>query len=66
MALFLTKKLPADRDDIAPDGSDVRVLLRLKRGSMAHFQLEPGEISTAVFHRTIEEIWYFLSGDGEM
>jgi len=33
---------------------------------MAHFQLSPGHISSAVTHRTVEEIWYFLSGRGEM
>lgn len=33
---------------------------------MAHFELGPGETSTAVTHRTVEEIWLFLSGRGEM
>jgi mannose-6-phosphate isomerase-like protein (cupin superfamily) len=33
---------------------------------MAHFQLPPGETSAAVAHRTVEEIWYFLAGRGEM
>ena len=33
---------------------------------MAHFQLDPGQESTAVVHRTVEEIWFFLSGWGEM
>ena len=55
-----------DKDDVAPDGSDVRILLELDRGGMAHFELAPGETSVAVAHHTIEEIWYFLSGRGEM
>jgi mannose-6-phosphate isomerase-like protein (cupin superfamily) len=63
---FGTKQLPAARDVIAPDGSDVRVLLGLARGGMAHFVLAPGQVSTAVTHRTVEEIWYVLSGRGEM
>src|SRR3712207_6576640 len=63
---FDTKRLPVAHDDVAPDGSDVRVLLRLTHGSMAHFELPPGQTSTAVAHRTIEEIWFFLSGRGEM
>jgi mannose-6-phosphate isomerase-like protein (cupin superfamily) len=63
---FGTKQLPAARDVVAPDGSDVRVLLGLARGGMAHFVLAPGQISTAVTHRTVEEIWYVLSGRGEM
>jgi mannose-6-phosphate isomerase-like protein (cupin superfamily) len=44
----------------------VRVLLGLAQGGMAHFVLAPGQVSTAVTHRTVEEIWYVLSGRGEM
>jgi mannose-6-phosphate isomerase-like protein (cupin superfamily) len=66
MTAFSTMQLPIDRDDVAPDGSDVRLLLGLKGGGMAHFQLAPGETSTAVAHRTVEEIWLFLAGRGEM
>jgi mannose-6-phosphate isomerase-like protein (cupin superfamily) len=33
---------------------------------MAHFQLGAGQTSLAVTHRTVEEIWYVLSGRGEM
>jgi hypothetical protein len=36
----------------APDGARVRVLLALRAGSMAQFELEPGQVSTAVRHRT--------------
>jgi len=66
MPPFETKRLPSVRDAVAPDGSDVRVLLALGRGSMAHFELPPGQTSKAVTHRTVEEIWFFLSGRGEM
>jgi mannose-6-phosphate isomerase-like protein (cupin superfamily) len=58
--------LPSRPTAIAPDGSDVRVLLGLKGGGLAHFELGPNQISKAVTHRTVEEIWYFLSGRGEM
>jgi mannose-6-phosphate isomerase-like protein (cupin superfamily) len=61
-----TKRLPAQRDAVAPDGSDVRVLLAVGGGSLAHFELGPGETSVAVAHRTVEEIWFFLRGRGEM
>ena len=63
---FDTRRLPAARDAVAPDGSDVRILLALPGGSMAHFQLAPGATSRAVAHRTVEEIWFFLAGRGEM
>ncbi|HEX6787046.1 MAG TPA: hypothetical protein VF076_07595, partial [Acidimicrobiales bacterium] len=38
-------RLPAEPDVIAPDGSDVRVLVRSERGSMAHFELAAGHTS---------------------
>jgi mannose-6-phosphate isomerase-like protein (cupin superfamily) len=60
------KRLPSQPDAIAPDGSAVRVLLSLAGGSMAVFELAPGETSAAVRHRTVEELWYFLGGRGEM
>lgn len=66
MTRFKTARLPEQPDATAPDGSEVRILLSLERGSMAHFVLAPGETSIAVAHRTIQEIWYFLSGSGEM
>ncbi len=51
----------------APDGSAVRVLCRLSGlGSFAHFQLEPGEVSKAVSHATVQEIWYIIGGTGRM
>ena len=66
MSYFETKRLPLNPDVIAPDGCDVRILLDLDGGGMAHFELPGGEISTAVTHRTVEEIWFFLSGRGQM
>ncbi len=63
---FDTKLLSASMDAVAPDGSDVRVLLAGTRGGLAHFELAAGETSVAVRHRTVEEIWYFLQGRGEM
>jgi mannose-6-phosphate isomerase-like protein (cupin superfamily) len=63
---FETMRLPVRPDAVAPDGSDVRVLLRLARGSMAHFELAAGRTSRAVAHRTVDEIWYVVSGQGEM
>jgi mannose-6-phosphate isomerase-like protein (cupin superfamily) len=61
-----TKRLGDEPDAVAPDGCDVRVLLALRGGGMAHFELAAGQTSVAVEHRTVEEIWYFLRGQGEM
>lgn len=66
MTSFQSMSLPERPSGAAPDGSDVRALLNLKRGGMAHFEIAPGQVSRAVAHRTVEEIWYVLSGRGEM
>lgn len=66
MSDFSTKRLPVSPDAISPGGFDVRILLDLDGGGFAHFELAPGETSVAVTHRTVEEIWFFLSGRGEM
>jgi mannose-6-phosphate isomerase-like protein (cupin superfamily) len=66
MEKFATTHVTAALTTQAPDGSDVRALLRLQGGSMAHFELAPGQTSTAVRHRTVEEIWVVVSGRGEM
>ena len=63
---FDTMQLPAAPDAVAPDGSDVRVLLQLGRGSMAHFELAVGRVSRAVAHHAVDELWYVLSGHGQM
>ena len=63
---FETKRLPPKPDVVAPDGSDVRLLARTERGSMAHFELAPGRASAAIRHRTVDEIWFVLSGRGEI
>lgn len=66
MTPFQTLPLPAERTVAAPDGSDVRVLLGLRGGGMAHFSLPPGAVSGAVTHRTVEEIWFVVAGSGQM
>ena len=66
MADFETRRLPAHPDVLAPDGSDVRVLARTERGGMAHFELAAGRASDAIRHRTVDEIWFVLSGRGEI
>ena len=66
MSKFETKHLPEDWDELAPDGSRVRKLLRAEAGDMAHFEMPPGEVSTAEIHPEFEELWYFVAGQGEM
>jgi mannose-6-phosphate isomerase-like protein (cupin superfamily) len=63
---FETKTLPVLHDVVAPDGSDVRILLGLEGGTMAHFELRPGATSVAIRHRTVDEIWFVVSGRGRI
>jgi mannose-6-phosphate isomerase-like protein (cupin superfamily) len=63
---FVTQRLGLLPDTIAPDGSEVRVLCSTSRGSLAHFTLPPHAVSKAMVHRTVEEVWYFVSGRGQM
>jgi mannose-6-phosphate isomerase-like protein (cupin superfamily) len=63
---LVAMRLPAEVTTVAPDGSDVRVLVATERGSMAHFELAAGKMSSAVRHRTVEEIWFVVGGHGEM
>jgi mannose-6-phosphate isomerase-like protein (cupin superfamily) len=58
--------LPVEPTVHAPDGSEVRVLLALENGSMAHFHLAAATVARAVVHRTVEELWFVLEGRGQM
>jgi mannose-6-phosphate isomerase-like protein (cupin superfamily) len=63
---FQTLALPDEPSVVAPDGTLGRILLALPTGGMAHFELPAGAVSHAVKHRTVEEIWFFLKGRGEI
>jgi len=66
MRAFETKALGEKPDAIAHDGTAVRLLASLAGGSFAHFELPAGAVSHAVTHRTVEEIWYFVGGVGQV
>ena len=63
---YETRMLGSTADAVAPDGTAVRLLLSLAGGSMAHFELPAGAVSHPVTHRTVEEIWFVLSGRGSI
>ena len=50
----------------APDGSEIRLLHELRGGGLSECTLPPGGVSAAVTHRTIEEIWLFTEGSGQV
>lgn len=66
MGDFDTRQLPDAYDVLAPDGSEIRLLGVIKGGSTVHCMLPPGGVSMAVRHRTVEEAWYVVSGEGEL
>lgn len=57
-------------DDIAPDGSEIRLLVGKDEGatkaSLCEVTLGSGEVSAPVWHRSVEEIWYVIEGRGEV
>ncbi len=64
--LPIIKPMPTNRDILAPDGLEVRVLAIGQRGSLAHFCLPAGQTGKAVRHKTIEETWHITGGSGQI
>ena len=63
---FETTRISDVAEERAPDESRVRPLLSLASGGMAQFELKSGQISKAVMHRSVEEIWLVLAGRGQI
>jgi mannose-6-phosphate isomerase-like protein (cupin superfamily) len=63
---FATKQLGEAYDVLAPDTSEIRLLVGTTRGSLAHGTLFPGRVSLAIAHRTVEEDWYVTAGRGQV
>ena len=53
-------------DVLAPDGSEIRLLVQTHRASMVHCTLQPGQVSRAVRHQTVDELWFCVSGRGQV
>jgi len=66
MSLLQTRLLAEAPTEDAPDGSRVSVLLRLDTLSTVHVLLPAGQISRAVAHRSVSEVWYVTQGSGQM
>src|ERR1700730_5304600 len=61
-----TRQVAAAPDLLAPDGSEIRVLVQVAGGSMVHCTLPPGQVTRAVRHRTVEEMWFCVGGRGQV
>jgi mannose-6-phosphate isomerase-like protein (cupin superfamily) len=55
-------------DAIAPDGSEIYLRIGVPEGatraSLCEVRLAAGAVSRPVRHRSVEEIWYVLEGEG--
>ncbi len=60
------KKLPEKPDYLAPDCSEIRLLPTMRNGGLAHCTLDRARASRAVAHKSVEEIWYFFEGEGQV
>jgi mannose-6-phosphate isomerase-like protein (cupin superfamily) len=58
--------MPLYPDYSAPDGSEIRVLLDSSAGGLCGCSLGHKQISAPVYHRTVDEIWYVVDGEGEV
>ena len=61
-----TQRVGPTYDVLAPDGSEIRLLVSVRGGSMVHCTLPPGRTTRAVKHRSVEEVWLCLAGAGEL
>jgi len=66
MTTLKTMELPSDIAYRAPDGSEIRLLPDMSGGGLSHCTLPPECTSQAVVHQTVEEIWYFVQGQGQV
>jgi mannose-6-phosphate isomerase-like protein (cupin superfamily) len=65
-SIFQTQSLKKDYDYLAPDTSEIRLLPYFDGGGLCHCTMGPNKTSVAVRHKTVNEIWYCLSGEGEI
>jgi len=63
---YRTSILPLQHNYLAPDGSEIRLLLDAWGNGLCHCTLPVGKTSIAQKHRTVSETWYFLSGTGKL
>ena len=66
MIPFESNHVSQDYDVLAPDGSEIRFLHSLPGASVVHCTLPVGAVSIPVTHQTVEEVWFFLSGVGQV
>jgi mannose-6-phosphate isomerase-like protein (cupin superfamily) len=61
-----TQRIGPNFDHQAPDGSEIRLLVQVRGASMVYCTLQPGLVTRAVRHRSVEELWLCVSGAGQL
>ena len=61
-----SRRAADEPDTLAPDGSEIRLLVTATRASLCEVRLAPGAVSRPVSHRSVEEIWYVIAGRGRV
>jgi mannose-6-phosphate isomerase-like protein (cupin superfamily) len=61
-----TAKLPEQPDTQSPAGSEIRNLLVSETGDITHCTVPAHQVNKAIVHATVSEIWYVLSGHGQI
>ena len=61
-----TKRIGPNFDHRAPDGSEIRLLVQVRSGSMVYCTLQPGQVTRPVQHRSVEEVWLCVAGAGQL
>ena|SRR5215203_5165086 len=61
-----TKKLPEHYDDLTRSQSEIRKLFSTDAASVVHCTLPPKKTSLPTRNIGIVEIWYFITGQGEV
>jgi mannose-6-phosphate isomerase-like protein (cupin superfamily) len=63
---FKTMHVPSEMDERAPDGSEIRFLVRMKEASFVHCTLPPQHTSFSGMIKNLEEVWYCIQGRGQI
>jgi mannose-6-phosphate isomerase-like protein (cupin superfamily) len=67
MTTFESRQISEVPDDIAPDGSEIRLVsVEMAGASMVHCTLKAGGTTRAVHHRSVSETWLCISGEGRL
>lgn len=60
------KKLAEKYDYLAPDGSEIRLLISSSLASLDHLIVKPKTVSRAGYHKSVQEKWYIIRGEGKI